>query len=144
MGLNYANNNLHALITFGEVEAFKRPGLDVQARIDAAAELLIVIRADLKNKYGDDPCTDLGIIKDKLEPELDRIQDLVDIELTSKGMPYMDNADRNEIIKSVFQVRKTLIEIAAREDLFDKTSIPSGNIPEPAGGRRLKPGGIAE
>jgi hypothetical protein len=77
-------------------------------------------------------------------PKLRETQDKVDLDFKSNGLPYMENEKRNEIIGDIFYIRMKLMEIAAREDLFDKTSIPSGAIPDTEGTRRLKPGAIVQ
>jgi hypothetical protein len=141
MAVNYQNNNLHAMITFCEIERIKRPGQGVQARIDSAAELLSIIRADLKNKYDSksEKCRDLNVIRG-LDDMIAMCQAKVDIEYTTNGLPYMDNETQNDIITDIRDVVDELLTISAREDLFDRSSIPAGEAPEIEGVRRKRTG----
>lgn len=135
--VNYGNNNLHALITFAELERVRKPGQDVQAKIDSTGELINLIIADLKEKYDPQPSTDVQALKNLLV-DLDKEQDKVDPSQTSSGQPYLDNNTRNSIISRLRSIGLDALVIAAREGLFDKTSVPSGDAPEPEGVRRRR------
>lgn len=124
---NYIN-----LPTAAEIRRINTPGRDVLADIDTIIELTGLIRAKLKNKYKDVASSDVGLINSiivKIEDinkryvrEIDDVSSVIRVDDLRGGL-------KNDIMYIAFE----LLEIAERNDLFDRVAIPTGEAPEVSG-----------